>query len=81
MPIRQHYVARPDYLIHHPHMHTVSLSDARASLPALIDRATANRAPIAITRRRGEGVVLVAESDWAEVAARLSTPAAPSAER
>ncbi len=62
-------------------MHIVSLSDARANLPALMDRAAADRARIAITRRRGEGVVLVAERDWVEITVRLSAPAAPSAER
>ena len=62
-------------------MHVMGLSDARASLSALMDRAAADRAAIAITRRRGEGVVLVAESDWAEITARLSAAAAPSAAR
>ena len=62
-------------------MHAVNLSDARARLSALMDRAAADWAAIAITRRRGEGVVLVAERDWVEITARLSAPAAPSAER
>jgi len=56
-------------------MHSAGLSDARARLAALMDRAATDRAPIAITRRRGEGVVLVAESDWGEIEARLSAPA------
>ena len=62
-------------------MGDVTLSDARLNLPALMDRAAADQAQIAITRRRGEGVVLVAESDWATIAARLSAPSEPSAER
>ena len=62
-------------------MRVEALSAARMNLPALMDRAAADQAPIAIMRRRGEGVVLVAESDWAVIAERLSAPSEPSAER
>lgn len=48
-------------------METISYSEARANLKAMIDKVVANRAPIAITRQRGEGAVLISESEWASV--------------
>jgi antitoxin YefM len=59
-------------------MDTVSYSDARDNLDALIDRVVADHAPITITRQRGEGAVLVSASDWAsieEMLYLLRTPA------
>jgi len=46
---------------------TVSYSEAREKLKAMIDKVVADRAPIAITRQRGEGAVLVSESEWASI--------------
>ena len=48
-------------------MHSLSFSDARANLKAVMDRAVGDRAPIAITRQRGEGVVVVSASEWASI--------------
>lgn len=48
-------------------MHAVSYSEARENLKAMIDKVVADRAPIAITRQRGEGAVLVSESEWASI--------------
>lgn len=48
-------------------MHSVSVSEARANLKAVLDRVVADRAPIAITRQRGEGVVMVSESEWESI--------------
>lgn len=48
-------------------MHTVSYSEARDNLKAMIDKVVANRAPIAISRQRGEGAVLISESEWASI--------------
>lgn len=48
-------------------MQTISYSDARENLKSVIDRVVADHAPIAITRQRGEGAVLVSESDWASI--------------
>jgi len=45
-------------------MHTLSFSETRANLKAVMDRVVADRAPIAITRQRGEGVVMVSASEW-----------------
>ncbi len=48
-------------------MQSVSYSEARDNLKALIDKAIADRAPIAITRQRGEGAVLISASEWASI--------------
>jgi len=42
----------------------MSFSETRANLKAVMDRVVADHAPIAITRQRGEGVVLVSQADW-----------------
>ncbi len=59
-------------------MQTLSFTDARANLKATMDRVVADRAPIAITRQRGEGVVMISASEWAgmeETLHLLSSPA------
>lgn len=48
-------------------MRAISYSKARENLNAVIDKVTADHAPIAITRRRGEGVVMMSDSDWASI--------------
>jgi antitoxin YefM len=48
-------------------MKAVSYSEARENLKSVIDRVVADRAPIAITRQRGEGAVLISESEWASI--------------
>ncbi|MCA1654681.1 MAG: type II toxin-antitoxin system Phd/YefM family antitoxin [Sphingomicrobium sp.] len=48
-------------------MHAISYSEARENLKSVIDEVVASRAPIAITRQRGEGAVLVSESEWASI--------------
>jgi antitoxin YefM len=48
-------------------MHAVSYSEARENLKSMIDKVVADRAPIAITRQRGEGAVLISESEWASI--------------
>lgn len=53
-------------------MQAVSLSQARVSLMELVDRVVADKTPIAITRKRGEGVVLVPESEWLSLRATLN---------
>lgn len=49
------------------HMHMLSFSDARANLKSAMDRVVADKAPLAITRQRAEGVVMVAQSDWESI--------------
>ena len=48
-------------------MHTLSVSETRANLKAVIDRVVADKAPVAITRQKGEGVVMVSQSDWESI--------------
>jgi len=48
-------------------MKAISYSEARENLKSVIDRVVADHDPIAITRQRGEGAVLVSESDWASI--------------
>lgn len=48
-------------------MHSFSFSHARANLKALMDRAVADKAPIAIARQKGEGVVIVSQSEWESI--------------
>lgn len=48
-------------------MRAISYSEARENLKSVIDRVVADCEPIAITRQRGEGAVLVSESDWASI--------------
>lgn len=48
-------------------MQSFSFSDTRANLKAVMDRVVADRAPIAITRSRAEGVVMISASEWASI--------------
>ena len=45
-------------------MHMLSFSDARANLKSAMDRVVADKAPLAITRQRAEGVVMISQSEW-----------------
>lgn len=45
-------------------MQTFSTSDARANLKAVMDKVVADKAPIAIARQKGEGVVMISQSEW-----------------
>lgn len=59
-------------------MKAISYSEARENLKSVIDRVVADRAPIAITRQRGEGAVLVSESDWASIEETLYLLSSPA---
>ena len=48
-------------------METLSISDTRANLKAVVDRVVADKAPIAITRQKGEGVVMISQSEWESI--------------
>jgi antitoxin YefM len=48
-------------------METLSISDTRANLKAVVDRVIADKVPIGITRQKGEGVVMVSASEWASI--------------
>ena len=59
-------------------MQTVTYSEARDNLQAVMDKAEADRAPILITRQRGENVVLVSASEWAGMEETLHLMASPA---
>lgn len=61
-------------------MESISLSEARAKFEAVVDRVVADCAPVAITRCKGEGVVLVSASDWALIGERLGFGRSPNDE-
>jgi antitoxin YefM len=48
-------------------MNSMSFSETRANLKAVMDRVVADKAPVAITRQRGEGVVMISASEWASI--------------
>lgn len=59
-----------------------TFSNARNNLKAVMDRVVADRAPIKITRQRGENVVMVSESDWESMEETLYLLSSPkNAER
>ena len=45
-------------------MQTISVSETRANLKAVLDRVVADKAPIAIARQKGESVVMISQSEW-----------------
>lgn len=45
-------------------MDTLSYSEARANLKAIMNRVVVDRAPVVITRQEAEAVVMVSLSDW-----------------
>lgn len=59
-------------------MQTVSYSEARDNLNALIDKVIADLAPIAITRQRGGGAVLISEEEWASIEETLYLLTSPA---
>ena len=59
-------------------MQTVTYSEARDNLKAVMDKAEADRAPILITRQRGENVVMVSASEWAGMEETLHLMSSPA---
>lgn len=59
-------------------MHTISYTEARENLKSVIDKVVADRAPIAITRQRGEGAVLISESEWASIEETMHLLSSPA---
>lgn len=45
-------------------MDVLSYSDTRARLKEVMDGVVDNRAPVVVTRKRGEAVVMVSLADW-----------------
>lgn len=59
-------------------MQTLSYLEARKNLKALIDKVVVDGVPLAITRQRGEGVVMVSASEWAGMEETLYLLASPA---
>ena len=59
-------------------MRSISISDARANMKAVLDRVVEDKDPVAITRRGGESVVLISESDWASIEETLYLQRSPA---
>ena len=63
-------------------MNSLSFSDTRANLKAVMDRVVADRAPVVITRQKAESVVMISMSEWSAIAETLHLLASPkNAER
>ncbi len=45
-------------------MQSLSISETRANLKSVLDRVVADKAPVAITRQKGESVVMISQSEW-----------------
>ena len=45
-------------------METLTISDTRANLKAVLDRVVADKTPVSIARAKGEGVVIIPQSEW-----------------
>ena len=58
-------------------MQTVTYSEARDNLKAVMDKALADRAPILITRQRGENVVMISAEEWAGMEETMYLMASP----
>jgi len=52
-------------------MESLSVSEARANLKAVMDRVVADRVAIAIRRPRGQSVVMVSQEEWDGMAETL----------
>jgi antitoxin YefM len=59
-------------------MQTVSYTEARDNLKKVMDKATSDRAPILITRQRGENVVMISAEEWAGMEETLHLMASPA---
>jgi antitoxin YefM len=59
-------------------MQTVSFSEARENLNKVMDKAAADRAPILITRQRGENVVMISAEEWAGMQETLYLMSSPA---
>ena len=51
-------------------MESLSITETRANLKAVLDKVVADRVPVSI-RRRGENVVMVSQNEWEGMAETL----------
>jgi antitoxin YefM len=59
-------------------MDVLTYSDTRANLKEVMDRVVEDRAPVVITRTRGEAVVMVSLADWNAMEETLHLMSAPA---
>jgi antitoxin YefM len=59
-------------------MDVLTYSDTRANLKEVMDRVVADRAPVVVTRKRGEAVVMVSLADWNAMEATLHLMSSPT---
>lgn len=60
-------------------MNSISFSESRANLKAVMDRVVADKAPVTITRARGqEAVVMVSASEWSSIEETLYLLSSPA---
>lgn len=59
-------------------MHTITVSETRANLKAVLDRIVADKAPVQIVRPKGEGVVMISQSEWEGMQETLHLLASPA---
>ena len=56
----------------------LTYSDTRANLKNVMDRVVADRAPVVVTRKRGESVVMVSLADWNAMEETLHLMSSPA---
>lgn len=59
-------------------MDVLTYSDTRANLKEVMDRVVADRAPVVVTRKRGESVVMVSLADWNAMEETLHLMSSPA---
>ena len=59
-------------------MDVLSYSDTRARLKEVMDRVVEDRAPVVVTRKRGESVVMVSLADWNAMEETLHLVSSPA---
>jgi antitoxin YefM len=59
-------------------MDVLTYSDTRAALKAVMDRVVEDKAPVVVTRRRGESVVMVSLADWNAMEETLHLVSSPA---
>ncbi|MFN3435227.1 MAG: type II toxin-antitoxin system Phd/YefM family antitoxin [Sphingomonas sp.] len=59
-------------------MQSVTYSEARENLKKVMDKAVTDRAPVLITRQRGENVVMISADEWAGMEETLHLMSSPA---
>ena len=59
-------------------MNVLTYSDTRANLKSVMDSVVDDRAPVVVTRQKGEAVVMVSLSDWNAIEETLHLISSPA---